>query len=256
MPPSLVSEFNDLTAKALADNWSGFRDINGLAGHNTMLDSVMIFSANDLIFLLPLLAALVWLSVARWSPYQRWLRARFGEPLSARARWVGQRIAISAALAVAFALALNILLGALIFEPRPFIANPRAVRQLIPHAADASFPSDHEAVAMSIALALTVAAIWMLWTSLREPLVGRAAGWSWWRALSFTALPWAVALIALASAVLIGFSRVFDGVHYPLDIAGGAICGALGVVLALALLPLADHLYRPIIRLAEALRLT
>lgn len=255
MPPSLASDLNDLMATALADNWRGFRDINGLAGHNATLDGVMIFSANDLILFLPLLAALVWLSVARWSPYFRWLRSRFGETLSARARWVGQRIALSAALAVVIALSFNILLGALVFEPRPFVANPRAVHLLIPHAADASFPSDHEAVAASIALALAVAAVWLLWITLREPLVGRAAGWSWGRALAFSAAPWIVALVALASAALIGFSRIYDGVHYPLDIAGGAACGALGVILALALLPLADNLYRPIIRFAEALRL-
>ncbi len=250
-----MPEVNHLIAKELADNWQVFRDINGLAGHNTSLDGVMIFSANDLILLLPLLAALVWLSVARWSPYLRWLRARYGEALSERARWVGQRFAISAALAASIALGLNILLSKLIYEPRPFVSNPSAVRLLISHAKDASFPSDHEAVAMSIALALTVAMFWLLLAALREPLEGKAAGWSWGRAFGFIAIPAVIALVALVSATLIGFARVYDGVHYPHDIIGGALCALVGVIVALALLPLLDNIYRPIIRFAESLRL-
>lgn len=250
-----MPEVNHLISKELADNWRAFLDINGLAGHNSTLDGVMIFSANNLILLLPLLAALVWLSVARWSPYLRWLRARFGEALSARARWIGQRIAISAALTVVIALSLNILIGTLVYEPRPFVSNPSAVHLLIVQARDAAFPSDHEAVAMSIALALTAGAFWLLWAALREPLKGKAAGWSWGRAFSFTAIPAVFALVALASAALIGFARVYDGVHYPHDIVGGALSALVSVTVALTLLPLLDNLYRPIIRAAEALRL-
>ena len=250
-----MPEVNQLISTELADNWRAFLDINGLARHNSMLDSVMIFSANDLILLLPLLAALVWLSVARWSPYLRWLRARYGDALSERARWVGQRIAISAALAAAIALGLNILLGKLIYEPRPFVSNPSAVRLLISHAKDASFPSDHEAIAMSIALALTVAMFWLLMAALREPLRGKAAGWSWGRAFGYIAIPAIFALVALASASLIGFARVYDGVHYPHDILGGALCALVGVIISLTLLPILENLYRPIIRAAEALHL-
>lgn len=255
MPPSLLASLHGLVAKSLAENWIVFRDINGLARQNSSVDAIMIFSANNLIWLLPSLAALVWLSVARWSPYFHWLRACFGARLGEAARRATQRSALSAALAVAVALLLNTALGALIFEPRPFIANSRAVRLLIPHAADASFPSDHEAVAMAIALTLAVSAVWLLAISVREPLVGRTASWSWGGALRLILWPLIIALVALFAATLIGFSRVFDGVHYPLDIAGGAISGALGVMIALALLPLAERLYRPLIHVAEALHL-
>lgn len=255
MPSSLLASLHSLVAKSLAENWTLFRDINGLARQNGAVDAIMIFSANDLIWLLPLLAALVWLSVARWSPYHHWLRARFGARLGEAARRASQRATLSAALAVAIALLLNTALGALIFEPRPFIANSRAVRLLIPHVADASFPSDHEAVAMAIALALGVSVVWALAMALREPLVGRAASWSWGGALRLILWPSIVALAALFAAALIGFSRVYDGVHYPLDIAGGAVSGALGVMIAIALLPLAERLYRPLIHGAEALHL-
>ena len=48
-----------------------------------------------------------------------------------------------------------------------------------------------------------------------------------------------VPLFALAA--LIAFSRVYDGVHYPLDVVGGAV---LGVLLATALRLLAEALRR------------
>jgi undecaprenyl-diphosphatase len=53
-----------------------------------------------------------------------------------------------------------------------------------------------------------------------------------------TALP-KVPLFALAA--LIAFSRVYNGVHYPLDVVGGAV---LGLLVATALRPLAEALRR------------
>lgn len=250
-----MPEINQLIAKELAENWSLFRDINGLAGQNATVDRVMVLSANDLIYLLPLLAALLWLLVARWSPYMGWMRRRFGNPLTERTRWIGQRAAINAALATAAAVGVGTLASLAIFEPRPFVAYPSVVHQLIPHAADDSFPSDHETVAMAIALALVFGAIALLWSSLREPLVGRAAGWSWGRAFVFTVLPGLIALVAILAALLIGFARIYDGVHYPQDIAGGALCGLLGALIAQILVRPLDVIYRLIVRIAEAVRL-
>ncbi len=250
-----MPEVNQVISKELAENWRVFRDINGLAGQNSAMNGFMVFSANDLILLLPLLAVLVWLSVARWSPYLRWLRARFGETLSERARWIGQRTAITAALAATIALGLNVILAKLIYEPRPFVSDPGAVHLLFSHTNDASFPSDHESVAMAIALALTAAAFWLLLVTLREPLKGETAGWSWDRALRFVAIPAIFAVVALAASALIGFARIYDGVHYPHDIIGGALCGLIGVIVALALLGPLNTIYTAIIRFAETLRL-
>jgi len=232
-----------LVSTELRDNWQGFLDINGLAGHSATLDHVMVFGANDLIFALPLVLLLVWFVLARWSPFSRWLAKRLGASEAERERWLGQRALLSAVVGVGLALCLNILLGALIFEPRPFISHPSLAHKLIAHAADASFPSDHEAVAMSIALTLVFYVIWLLGRFSRERAGAR---------LGRVAPALLGALLAVAMAVLIGFARVYVGVHYPIDIVGGAVCAAVGVALAFGLLPLTGRIFQPVVRLAAA----
>ncbi len=246
--------FQPLVSAELRDNWRGFLDINGLAGHSATLDRVMVFGANDLIFALPLVLLLVWLLLARWSPFSRWLARRVGAGEAERDRWLGQRALLSAVVGVALALCLNILLGALIFEPRPFISHPSVAHKLIAHAADASFPSDHEAVAMAIALTLAIYALW-LWRHLRREQAGERSGKPAGGRLGRVAPALVGALLALAIAVFIGFARVFVGVHYPIDIVGGACCAAVGDGLAFGLLPLTARVFHPVVRVASALRL-
>jgi undecaprenyl-diphosphatase len=74
-------------------------------------------------------------------------------------------------------------------------------KPLVPAPHDASFPSGHAATSFAAATVL-----------------------------SFARPRWAPAFYLLALAI--GFSRVYDGVHYPLDIVGGAV---FGVAVALAL---------------------
>jgi undecaprenyl-diphosphatase len=99
------------------------------------------------------------------------------------------------------ALLLTFLLGlaeaALYAEKRPF--QTHHVHELIAHAPGQSFPSDHATAAFGVAFAIAV----------------------------FVSRPWGVVLAFLA--VGIGFARVYDGIHYPLDIAGGLLAAALGV---------------------------
>ena len=89
---------------------------------------------------------------------------------------------------------------ALVDRPRPPLRYPLP-KTLVPVPHDASFPSGHAATSFAAATMLSFA---------------------------FPAL--APALLILAAAV--AFSRVYVGVHYPLDIVGGA---ALGALVAIAL---------------------
>jgi len=100
------------------------------------------------------------------------------------------------------ALVLSYLLGlvaaAVHPEARPFTTHPSG-HPLIAHHPGQAFASDHSTATSAIALV----------------------------ALVFLARRWGAAL--LAGAVLIGFSRVYVGVHYPGDILGSVLVSVIGV---------------------------
>ena len=86
---------------------------------------------------------------------------------------------------------------ALVARPRPFEVDP-SVTLLVAPPADASFPSGHAMVAFAAASALAVC-------------VG--------------ARRWALWLPAMLLAAGIGFSRLYLFVHWPTDVAAGALLG-------------------------------
>ncbi len=92
------------------------------------------------------------------------------------------------------ALTLNVALGHLYYRPRPFLVLP--VRALLPQAPDSSLYSDHLAVAGALCAALLVAR--------------RRLGW-----------------VGVAMTVGLGVARVGAAVHYPSDVATGALVGAV-----------------------------
>jgi len=128
--------------------------------------------------------------------------AVLGLLLLARLRTDGIRQAVRDALWPGGALVLSYLLGlvaaAVHPEARPFTTHPSG-HPLIAHHPGQAFASDHSTAAFAIALV----------------------------ALVFLARRWGAAL--LAGAVLIGFSRVYVGVHYPGDILGSVLVSVIGV---------------------------
>ena len=115
------------------------------------------------------------------------------------------------AVAGGAAWALSGLTKALTERPRPYgVLAAVVLRQ--PPAHGTSFPSSHTAATVAIVIALV-------------PFLPRALAW-----------------VAVAYAVLVGCSRVYLGVHYPLDVLSGAGIGmAMGGAVLLALGALLLH---------------
>lgn len=110
--------------------------INDPAGKFALLDSLMKFSARDLVFLVPPLLLVMWF----W-------------PSSERA--LNQRLALATAVAAVVALGLAAAVAHFVFEARPFISDGDT-HLLIRHAADNGFPSDHTTLAFAVAGAILV----------------------------------------------------------------------------------------------------
>ncbi|NRD79927.1 undecaprenyl-diphosphatase [Bacillus sp. BRMEA1] len=101
---------------------------------------------------------------------------------------------VFAAITGAIGLFINLILGHIYYEPRPFVTHH--VQLLIQHARDSSFPSDHTTGAFSLALAVLI----------RHRKIG-------------------VGMLILA--VLTGFSRIYVGHHYPFDVLESIIVALL-----------------------------
>jgi undecaprenyl-diphosphatase len=123
-----------------------------------------------------------------------------------------QRVAFVAVVAAVLALAAGMAAGQLYSDSRPFVSDP-GTRLLISHSADNGFPSDHALVSFAVA--------------------GGLFAWRWMAGL-------AVAIMA----TFIGIARIFVGVHWPLDIVGGAVIGLLAGELVARTLPLLEAVQR------------
>ena len=142
-----------------------------------------------------------------------WLLDRPGRP----PRW--KLASLCGVTAAGLGLLLSQPFGWLWFRQHPFDAHPTETLLLVSPSNEPSFPSDHAVAAFAIAFAVAC--------------FGRRIG-----------------ALFLAGATMVALARVFVGLHYPGDIAGGAL---LGLISAGVVLPLTQRPLRPIIALASRL---
>ncbi|TFW31106.1 phosphatase PAP2 family protein [Massilia horti] len=138
-----------------------------------------------------------------------------------------RQAAVRAGLAAGVALAINAVIGLLWFHPRPFMAG--IGNTFLHHAPDSSFPSDHGTIMFTVALVLLTST---------PPLARR------WGA------------VLLPAALAVAWSRVFLGVHYPMDMFGALLVslavvllfnGRVGAALCGWLLPPMETVYRRVL---------
>ncbi|MBO1583251.1 undecaprenyl-diphosphatase [Bacillus sp. XF8] len=110
-------------------------------------------------------------------------------------------------LAFLFSEVIGKMLGKFIAHPQPFATLPN-VNQLISHEIDNSFPSDHTILFFSICMML---------------FLGSQSS----KRVSY-----------LIAATIVGFSRIWVGVHYPIDVLAAAF---IGIFVSIILYPVITH---------------
>jgi undecaprenyl-diphosphatase len=126
-------------------------------------------------------------------------------PLHIGLLWVGgaritRLVAIASVLALMIALAVNQIIGFVAYTPRPFLIG--LGHQLIEHRPSSSFPSNHGTIVFTYAMALTFYRVWRL------------------------------SLAVWCLGLLVAWSRIYLGVHFPMDMVGAAIVSTIAAFVA------------------------
>lgn len=153
-------------------NMKLFTLINNLASKNMVLDKIMIFFSKDVPYIFMAVIAIIFI-------------------LGIKKKNIDYRkAAFSTFIITIINLILSFIIGNIYYVDRPFVHSK--VNLLLPHTADASFPSDHATGTMSIAL-----------------------GFAKYNKL--------LSMILTVVSVIVGFSRIYVGHHYPMDVIGAYI---------------------------------
>lgn len=156
-----------------------YHAINNLSWHSGILNDIMAFIAQYALEMYAVLLVIGWFTLPKSNFKQR-------------------NTLVASVVAAIVGLLINAIIAHVWYRPRPFVQLPAgSFHQVIPHAADASFPSDHTSGSFGLA-----AASW-----------GSAQKWVQW---SFTIL-----------AFLTMFARVYVGVHWPTDVLASLVVGVV-----------------------------
>ncbi|UAC49717.1 undecaprenyl-diphosphatase [Bacillus aquiflavi] len=160
-----------------------FRMINNLGNQSSFLNPIAIFFAEYMLYILALGMVIYWFTRTKQN----------------------RMMIIQAVIAFILAEIAGKISGLFYSHHQPFADLPN-VNQLIDHAIDNSFPSDHTILFFSICFS-----IW---------LVRKKEGWLW-----------------LIIACFVGISRILVGVHYPIDIVFGGLFGITSAILSYWMTP-------------------
>ena len=131
-----------------------------------------------------------------WWLKLNWPKENFYHFFKDKQKWL---ILSHVSLSVLISFLISQLIGLLYFRPRPFISNFQVVNDINP-LSEKSFPSDHTTIAFALAAAV--------YCSHKK-----------------------LGIFLLILAFLVGFGRIYTGVHYPLDVLGGILVGIISALL-------------------------
>lgn len=175
-------------------NQALFYYLNNLAGQAEWFDDIIVFFAKDFGYLLILLFIAILI---------------FDKKL------IGSKIKFflfAAASVFLSRLVITEIIRGFYYSPRPFAVD--TVNQLLIHDYTSSFPSGHAAFFFALATAVALA-------------LGNPVSKFTWK-LDFQVI-WGV--VFFTGAVLISLARVIAGIHWPLDILGGAVVGIFSTII-------------------------